>query len=205
MKCVYIEQSSFHYQMLFIKLGFTTVSDPDRADLICFTGGADVSPYLYGDKQHELTGNNAVRDEKEKRLFEAAQKNGTPCVGICRGGQFLNVMSGGRMYQHVEKHMNSHYLTDHETGEVVYISSTHHQMMLPGNGAQIVATSNLNGKREWFDGVVAKKDVADEDYEVVFYPHTQSLCFQPHPEFTGEDYEPMAQYFKRLIQRLLKV
>lgn len=204
-KRVFIEQSSFHYQMLFIKLGFTIVGDPDDADLICFTGGSDVSPHLYGDKAHELTGFNTVRDAKEERLFAHAQEKGTPCVGICRGGQFLNVMSGGRMYQHVEKHTISHYLTDHETGEVVYVSSTHHQMIMPGPGAQVVATANLKGKREWYDGQVFKKDVADEDYEVVFYPATQSLCFQPHPEFTGEDFEPMAQYFKSLLTRLLKV
>lgn len=202
---VYIEYGNHQYQMLFIKLGFTVVHDPDDADIICFTGGSDVSPHMYGDAQHPLTASNAYRDAKEERLFVEAQAHGKKCVGICRGAQFLNVMSGGRMYQHVEKHTQSHYITDHETGEVVYVTSTHHQMMLPGEGAEVVATSNLKGKREWYDGQVARKDVSDEDYEVVYYPLTNSLCFQPHPEFTGEDCEQMFHYFGSLLKRFLKV
>lgn len=200
-KNVYIEDGNHQYKMLFIKLGFTVVSDPDNADIICFTGGADVSPHLYKDAAHRYTMSNTFRDAKEERLFAMAQDKGKKCVGICRGGQFLNVMSGGRMYQHVERHGHSHYITDHETGEVVYVTSTHHQMMMPGDGAQVIATSNLKGSREWFDGQVARKDVADEDYEVVFYPATNSLCFQPHPEFTGEDCEQMFNYFGSLLKR----
>ena len=204
-KTVFIENGNHQYQMLFIKLGFTVVSSPDDADIICFTGGSDVSPHMYGDHAHPFTAANAYRDAKEERLFVEAQEKGKKCVGICRGGQFLNVMSGGRMYQHVERHTNSHYITDHETGEVVYVSSTHHQMIMPGEGAQVVATSNLKGKREWFDGQVAKKDVADEDYEVVYYPQTKSLCFQPHPEFTGDNTEQMFHYFASLLNRFLGV
>lgn len=202
---VYIEFGNPEYKLLFIRLGFTLVPSPEMAQLIVFTGGADVSPYLYGDKPHPFTGSHAVRDAKEERLFAWATEHNVPCVGICRGGQFLNVMSGGRMYQHVEKHTTPHYITDHETGQVVYVSSTHHQMMMPGEGAQVVATSNLKGKREWYDGQVERRDVADEDYEVVFYPSSQSLCFQPHPEFSGESYEPMVEYFKSVLERFLKV
>ena len=201
---VYIEQGDYNYKMLFITLGYTVVSDFDTADLIVFTGGSDVSPHLYGDAAHRTTGNNTIRDAKEERLFDAAQDRGVACVGICRGAQFLNVMSGGRMYQDVDKHTTSHYLTDHETGEVVYVSSTHHQMMMPGAGAQVVATSNLKGKREWFDDVTPRSDIADEDYEVVYYPTTKCLCFQPHPEFNTPDYQGMKDYFHSLINRFLQ-
>lgn len=200
---VFIEHSNHQYQMLFIKMGFTVVNYPEEAAIICFTGGSDVSPHMYHDKAHPYTASNAYRDAKEERLFLDSKAKGKPCVGICRGAQFLNVMSGGRMFQHVEKHTAPHYITDHETGEVVYVSSTHHQMMMPGPGAQVIATSNLKGKREWYDGEVARRDVSDEDYEVMYYPDSNSLCFQPHPEFTGEDMEPMFHYFRSLLTRFI--
>lgn len=203
-KNVFIEAGGFDYKLMFITLGYTVVPEPEEADLIVFTGGADVSPHMYGDKAHPATFNHTYRDAKEERLFAFAKEKDIPCVGICRGGQFLNVMSGGRMYQDVTKHTAPHYITDHFTGEVIYVSSTHHQMMMPGGDAQVVATSNLKGNREWYDLEIFRKDVADEDYEVLFYERTKCLCFQPHPEFTGVPYEGMTSYFKSLIDRYLE-
>lgn len=198
---VYIEYRSSQYTMLFIKLGFTVVDTPEKANLICFTGGSDVTPSMYGDSKHRTTGNDEWRDAKEERLFKWAREKNIPMVGICRGSQFLNVMSGGRMYQHVSNHCNSHSITDVETGEVVFVSSTHHQMMMPSTDGVLVASSNLGGSREWFDGPIARKDVSQEDIEVVFYPTTNCLCFQPHPEFTDEAYQGMFTYFSDLLKR----
>src|SRR3546814_3238996 len=36
--------------------------------------------------------------------FAIARRMHKPMAGICRGGQFLNVMCGGSMIQHVEGH-----------------------------------------------------------------------------------------------------
>jgi len=66
---------------------------------VVFTGGADVSPFMYGEKKLSVTCNDEHRDEQEKLFFERYTK--VPKVGICRGGQFLNVMNGGKMWQHV--------------------------------------------------------------------------------------------------------
>jgi GMP synthase-like glutamine amidotransferase len=200
MKHVYIENGSAAYAALFKALGHVVTSDFDLASLICFTGGADVSPNMYGDKAHRYTQNDEWRDAKEERLFAEARAHNIPMVGICRGGQFLNVMSGGRMYQHVEKHTRSHEITDTRTGESVFVSSTHHQMIMPSPRAVIVATAALGGEREWFDGEIARKDVSKEDIEVVYYPHTKALCFQPHPEFMSPEYAGMLKYFGSLLK-----
>lgn len=202
-KNVYIEHSSYEYVMMFIKLGYTVVNSPDKANLICFTGGADVSPHLYGDTKHPATFNDPYRDAKEERMFQYALEKNIPMVGICRGGQFLNVMSGGRMYQHVAKHTMSHAIIDVDSGKVVWVSSTHHQMMLPSDKAKLVAYAEQKGKREWFDGAVARSDISNEDIEVVYYEHTNCLCFQPHPEFVSEDYEGMLHYFGELLKQYL--
>ena len=205
MKNVFIVNGSAAYAYMFLSLGFALTREFSNADLVCFTGGEDVSPLLYGDKAHPATHNNPSRDAKEKEYFDAAVDAGIPVVGICRGAQFLNVMSGGRMYQHVGEHCRSHYITDQQTGETVFVSSTHHQMMMPSSDALLVASSQLMGSREWFDGQVARRDISQEDIEVVFYEQTKALCFQPHPEFVGSEYEDMTQYFKGLLSRFLGI
>lgn len=202
---VMIIDGSPAYQFLFRSLGHTIVNTLNEAQLMVFTGGADVSPHLYGDQAHRQTGNSPFRDAQEKAWFDRAIIRDIPMVGICRGGQFLNVMSGGRMYQHVEEHCGDHEIVDLLTGETVLVSSTHHQMMLPSEKGLLVASSALAGSREWFDGSIARKDVSQEDIEVVYYKHTNCLCFQPHPEFQSEHYVGMRNYFAKCLERFLDV
>lgn len=203
---VYITHGNYEYSAMFRKLGFTITDEASTADLLCFTGGADVSPSFYGDMRHPATFNGLRRDESEKHLFETGMEYHIPMVGICRGGQFLNVMSGGRMYQDVTGHTRSHTIVDKETGETVYVSSTHHQMIMPAAEATIVATSiNIHSKREWYDREVFRKDETDEGIEVVYYPWSNCLCFQPHPEFNSVEYLGMTQYFYSLLGRFLQV
>lgn len=208
-KKVAIVNGSNAYRNLFISLGFTVVEHVvdeqlNPVDLVVFTGGEDVTPGLYGHQAHHTTFNNVYRDQQEATIFEKCVLHGIPMVGICRGAQFLNVMSGGEMYQDVGGHGMPHEITDLVTGEVVLVSSTHHQMMKPASTGLLVASSAIGGYREhWEGGIFKREDQAAWDYEVVFYPHTKSLCFQPHPEFTGEDYAPMKYYFNDLLNRYL--
>ena len=190
-----------NYANLFLSLGYSITDNPDEASLACFTGGADVSPELYGAHAHPYTGTDRYRDVQETASFHSFLERNVTMVGICRGAQFLNVMSGGAMYQHVEGHTRSHEITDVLTGDVVYVSSTHHQMMKPSSKAVLVASSTLGGRREWYEGEIFHKDVSDKDIEVVYYEHTRCLCFQPHPEFDAVEYEGMKSYFNSLLER----
>lgn len=200
---VYIVNGSGAYRALFAGLGMSIAATIDEAELVCFTGGADVTPSLYGDEAHPKTYNDPYRDAEEVKIFNALKERGIPMVGICRGAQFLNVMSGGRMYQHVTGHLGDHEIVDVDSGEHVYVSSTHHQMMMPADNAIILGISTLGGTREWFDGQVAMRDVSNTDYEVVYYHDTRCLCFQPHPEFPGQHYNQMRAYFSRHVNNLL--
>jgi gamma-glutamyl-gamma-aminobutyrate hydrolase PuuD len=201
MKSVYIVDSSYAYEKFFKFLGWEVVFSLSQANLVCFTGGEDVSPYLYGAVEHRYTHYNRSRDVKEMGIYNAAQQLNIPCVGICRGGQFLNVMNGGAMYQHVSSHTRDHLITDVLSLETLLVTSTHHQMMKPAKNALIVATSHMYGTREWYEGKEFHNDVSDLDIEVVWYAKTQSLCFQPHPEFSGSVYQPMKEYFEMLLKR----
>lgn len=193
------------YEDLFLKLGYSVVDNEEEADFLCFTGGEDVTPSLYRHKPHATTYSSLSRDIHESKIFIRSMRQGKPMVGICRGGQFLNVMSGGEMYQDCTMHTRCHDLIDQETGEKIHVTSTHHQMMKPSNNAIIIATAKENGTRTFWNNESWKTEQSVEDYEVVYYPNTASLCFQPHPEMmlNSPKFNPMREYFGSLLDTFL--
>lgn len=196
---VLIVGGNYDYIRLFKHLGFTGTYDINDADIVVFTGGEDVSPDLYGEMKLQLTHSNRERDDFEVKVFERAKALGLPMVGICRGSQFLNVMNEGTLWQDVNNHGRNHVIHVNKevcpwfkqpthminSGGDAWVTSTHHQMMRPGPGAQIVATAKESTERH-AAGVMSqgKADANNPDIEVVWYPATNALCFQPHPEFT---------------------
>lgn len=200
---VCIIDGSNAYRHMFMNMGFQIADRIPDADLICFTGGEDVDPRYYRAGKHQFTFSNIGRDDIEAAKFKQALNLRKPMVGICRGGQFLNVMCGGAMYQHVSNHGRAHHITDVATGEIVYASSTHHQMMKPTEDGLLVAFSTNNGLREWFEGEVFKSDISETDIEVVYYKDQNCLCFQPHPEFGTAEFIGLRDYFKSLLNRYL--
>ncbi len=75
-------------------------------------------------------------------------------------------------------------------------------MMRPGNGGEelMIATEASDHK----NGNPDDNAVPNHDTEVVWYKDTNSLCFQPHPEYqTGDDdlvnaFFGMVDYFWKL-------
>jgi gamma-glutamyl-gamma-aminobutyrate hydrolase PuuD len=113
-------------------------------------------------------------------------------VGICRGGQFLNVVCGGGMIQHIE----GHQATEHEItipydslyaefdGEMM--TSDHHQAMIPSEQAE-----------SYFN-------IGDVTEVACYHPYSSftfapTICFQPHPEWVGKD-DPCRRLFFALIE-----
>jgi putative glutamine amidotransferase len=115
-------------------------------DFIIFDGGSDVTPKLYGEEKHKETFNNELRDQYEQNIFNKYFKTATKFIGICRGSQFLNVMFGGTLYQHLDdynlQHPSFHTIKVLENIEVIndvekslrtilpeytMVNSTHHQ------------------------------------------------------------------------------
>lgn len=200
---VYVVGGGYAYERMFKQAGYALATSMQEADLLCFTGGADVSPELYGE---ENVGSycSPERDKHEEQVFDWAYANDVPMVGICRGGQFLNVMNGGKMWQDVDNHAISgtHKAVCKYWGEIM-VSSTHHQMMRPSaDGEQIVwaslATYKLNA-----EGLDKLGDLPmGDDCEVVYYKDTKSLCYQPHPEIVNEGHE-CRKHFLMLVDKLM--
>lgn len=193
---VFIIGGNYEYRSMFSERGWEIVDNLYDCDLVQFTGGEDVSPHLYDEPRHPKTGNNPARDEKETLIFKQSLELGLPMAGICRGGQFLNVMSGGKMWQHVNNHTGTHKATvSGYVGEVI-VSSTHHQMMRPPDDIEhiVLMTANLSTNKECMMGSEGNSNIVrryigakntEDDVESVYYPDTNCLCYQPHPEFHG--------------------
>jgi gamma-glutamyl-gamma-aminobutyrate hydrolase PuuD len=186
MTSVYVVGGDFSVIEMFTERGFTiyvpdcTSLDPD---LVCFTGGADVQPKLYGEENFASFPDPA-RDEREQAVFKTYLQ--VPKVGICRGGQLLNVLNGGKMIQDIPGHgMNYHDVFDKNLHQVIEVQGDHHQGILPNH-----------------DTVQTIAQARDGIWEVLYYPMTESLCFQPHPEWGHKGTE---DYFFGLLLKTLGI
>lgn len=157
---------------------FTFELDLDDIHAVCFLGGSDVSPGLYGENLNPHTSCAPMRDEYEKTIYDYLD-NSMPKLGICRGGQFLNVMNGGRLWQHCNGHYKTHTAFDVRNKFPLQVTSVHHQMMRPAQGAEILLTARCSEILETADTAFK---TTEPDIECLIYKHTNSLCFQPHPE-----------------------
>jgi gamma-glutamyl-gamma-aminobutyrate hydrolase PuuD len=143
-----------------------------KDDILLFTGGEDV-----GDNHH--------RDAYEKLVYDMYPH--AIKVGICRGAQFLNVMNGGVLVDHIKS--NGHVLGHHRVNKdwadtqefepmlkgITYLTSTHHQGIIPH---PVTATTFVTCPN---DGVA----------EAFCYKGTRCVGIQSHPEYIeaigGED------------------
>lgn len=200
---------------MFQSEGWEITNDLDEADLVQFVGGADVTSSLYNQYTHATTRNDYERDMTEQAVYTACLDQGIPMAGICRGGQFLNVMNGGKMWQDVDGHSQG----NHEAWVVgaslpIIVTSTHHQMMDVNYAVEVeviltagVATrkwsmSELTSSLKYDNCFYPDKDKR-RDIEACYYPGTRSLCFQPHPEFgTGVVGDTKDIYFEFLERYL---
>lgn len=80
---VYVVGGDINY-VNFIK-DVEIVYELDKAQLVVFTGGEDVTPSFYGCEKHHTTYNNIERDQFEKEIFDKIDPNKQVCLGICRG------------------------------------------------------------------------------------------------------------------------
>lgn len=179
---------------------------PEKFALVMFTGGADVSPELYGDKSPKgYCSVNPDRDRAEARIYAAAKGAGILMTGICRGIQFLNVMNDGRMMHHINTHAGtSHYCETTTDKEPISCNSLHHQMVIPPTGAIVTAWSSnrlsdlyigRNDEEEHYEG---------PEVEAVIYPESKCFGVQWHPEMqqaTATGY----QYYFNMVRRALSL
>ena len=73
------------------------------ADGVLMTGGADIHPERYGHAADTARCGaiDMERDRIESELLRAVDSLHLPCLGVCRGLQFMNVHNGGTLHAHL--------------------------------------------------------------------------------------------------------
>jgi len=144
----------------------------DRLDGLVLPGGLDIPPAEYGEEAHETVEPlGPDRHRFEKALVEAwIHRTEKPLLGICLGGQWINVASGGSLVQDIPTEFGiSHRDREHPvslaTGsrlaaifdvDALSVNSSHHQAVKRlGRGLRVVARCP--------DGVIEAIEGTDRD------------------------------------------
>lgn len=176
-------------------------------DGIVFTGGLDVSPLRYNENPlKEINLITSKRDDYEFGLFKTVYEKRIPILGICRGGQLMNVALGGSLYQdinrqvpdalgHSPKSMSSdeffHSINIKEGSKLydifgkdkIYVNSFHHQSIKElGNNLKVVALAE--------DGIIEAIEATDDRF---------MIGVQFHPEGLAKRYPEYLKIFEKLI------
>lgn len=189
------------------------VDSIEKADLVLFEGGADVSPYVYNETNiNPRTYSDPARDEYEVKEFLKAVALDKYILGICRGSQLSCAMAGGKLVQDQPNPSHIHdMITD--DGRVIKVTSTHHQAQFPFNLPEddykiIGWTENMlnhhhNGKEEEMN--------PSKECEIVYYKKIKALAIQPHPEMlinkwtykAHEGFEDSISYFREVLSKFM--
>jgi gamma-glutamyl-gamma-aminobutyrate hydrolase PuuD len=168
-------------EKMFEEMGHTRVEVGGRPDFLVFCGGGDVNPFMYHEVPEPQTCVDPDHDEASLSLL--SEYPNLPAVGICRGAQFLHVMAGYKLRQHVEGHglADTHPVRCEYTGELAMVTSTHHQQMLStpyyGNPPQFITLMTDRGSAH---------PRREGGLEAVVHRKKRYLCFQPHPEYKSD-------------------
>jgi len=168
---------------------------PEDFKLVMFTGGEDVSPEMYGDKSPKgLCWSNQRRDALEFKIAELAFKSSILMTGICRGIQFLNVFAGGRMMHDISGHAGSVHTVRLRSDRTLLVNSTHHQMIIPPNGAHVVGWADPSLSTEYIGKNDEPENYRGRENEIVVYPEIKAFGVQYHPETMSKLSEGFGYY-----------
>lgn len=170
-------------------------------DVVFFDGGTDVNPEIYNEARHPMTGApDRERDKRESEAFVKAREAGASMIGVCRGAQFLCVMSGGKLVQHVTGHNGSGHLISTKDDIVLWSESSHHQVMWPGEiNYTLIAWASGAAQQPFIVSDEYGKGFPDDRFPEILYCHdTKCLCIQGHTEWAKDT------PFERLTKSLVK-
>lgn len=199
----YGDAVSYAYTTKYIP--FHTRFDPTEFAAVLFTGGADISPYLYDQRPHPTVYFDKLRDKAEWYAMAACLKAKIPTIGICRGMQLQCIVNGGTLVQHVTNHVGG----KHEVSvgnDVFLVNSLHHQMCRPWeskNKFQVLADAtpaiSLVYETETPEDVVQMPT----EPEAILWPDTKSFGVQWHPEMMGKKAHA-SDWFITQVKKLLE-
>ena len=130
----------------------------DIADAVVLIGGKDYPAEFYGEKNHPETKLDRMRPHFDITFAKKVLQRDIPVLGICAGCQLLNIVTGGKLIQHLPNAAEHVGGTTHQAtvlkdgffaeaagkkaGESLTVNSFHHQALDPehiGKGLIITA------------------------------------------------------------------
>lgn len=169
---------------------------PDQVGLVLFTGGEDIFPSFYSG--HDSKGfcyTNERRDFFEQGIFNFCRQRHIRMTGICRGFQLLNVLSGGKMYQHIEKHAGCwHPAYFSWLGTSQYVTSTHHQLVMLPKDAIPISWSSEKRSSIYIGPFGEVAESPEKEIEAAIFPSSKTIGVQFHPEMMTNESPALATY-----------
>lgn len=197
MKRVIVESPTLGLEHIFKKEdGFESVvvtpgSTLPDGDILALSGGADIHPELYAQREIPETHPSKMRDKFSIKL--RAHYKELPKVGICRGAQFLCAANGGTLWQDISDHEGGYHPITLKDGRTVTVNTVHHQACRPLRSWIHIARSTYPAHYVKDDRtklsiskgtILLTKDTEDFFIHEAFYiPSDKALCVQWHPEF----------------------
>lgn len=182
---------------LMAEAGYERASSVEDADVVVFIGGVDVDPKLYNQQAIRQTQTPSVfRDKFETEVYKKCIEQKKVMFGICRGAQFLHVMNGGELWQHVEGHAGpDHIIYDTEEDVFVEATSLHHQMLALNADIDVLAVTKDQVSQVFHSAdmiIDLGREGANSDVELEIeagsYLNTRCFFVQGHPEIGSPEY-----------------
>ena len=172
---------------MFVKAKCRKAFSVDTADLVVFTGGEDVDPIYYNESRHSTTYSSLKRDKHDIDVYKECLEKGIPMFGVCRGAQFLAVMNGCKLFQHVDNHTGDHSMWDVQAGQLIdNVSSVHHQMVrIPEDNPDFKLLGTSKESRIRWKNKTDKQEGNNTDVEAFFFTDVCAFGVQGHPEYKG--------------------
>jgi len=191
-----------------VKEKFIITDYINMIDGIIFSGGEDISPGLYNEKNAGLTENiNPLRDKMEFSAIEAALNKKIPILGICRGMQILNVFFGGNLFQDISsqhhseiKHANILKIRS-ELHHDITVNEKTHLMKVTGLNTIQVNSRHHQGIKNPAGNFTISAMASDGIIEAIEDINNDIVAIQWHPENIADTEKSSAAIINNLLQR----
>ena len=174
---------------------------------VLISGGADIDPVLYGDREHHatVTDISKLRDAMDNIVVRSLLERDLPCFGICRGIQSLNAFAGGTLYQDVPSQIGTevcHRQTQpgREGTHEIAVSPDSRLAQILGCGTALVNSFHHQAVRDLAPGFVVSATARDGVIEAIERPAARfCLAVQFHPEVMAPYDALMRRLFEAFV------